>query len=522
MKKPGPTKTRGAKAPQSHKGGLLDVDDALLSEMLADLLAGKGFGPPPPGLTELFERIVAACAEGRLLGDKDLIFDWISELQEARIAANGGDVEARAALGEIDALLRQALEGGRLGPADMVVLGKTFADADLPPPAPLKAAIAPFFSAADASAGAGVFAEAWAKTLRFDGDAFDIHTELRAVTHILPASAKIAMLAELAGDPRAAQAVAGFLFDPESEVAAATGPILAEAAKRAPVESAAMERLALVRPWLPPQRQASVDEALAAMRRHVLAPQAQQPTKLLKCLMSVCDGSGALQAFAAQKSGKLYRIAAIMIKPQGVADAFLIDATAKRDVDNMLTAMSNTLTSVEVDLPTLARVLRLALADNLASGQLPPFKTAQVVEALGLGLVPPQAWSPEDLCRSLLDEVAQDRKDPAAAHAAVVGHEVTETWFEAGEEVATLLAPLRGKQKRVKALLESHLPGRRAFWARQCALSALALSCGRNRVDKLWPSLALVGADLAAGRPLADIPLMKKIAETSVKALQAK
>jgi hypothetical protein len=63
-------------------------------------------------------------------------------------------------------------------------------------------------------------------------------------------------------------------------------------------------------------------------------------------------------------------------------------------------------------------------------------------------------------------------------------------------------------------LLEDHLPGRRAFWASQCALSALAL----KERDGTWKQLALVGRDLLRGVPLHDIPLMRQIADRSATA----
>jgi hypothetical protein len=488
-------------------GGLSGIDSEVLSQMLEQFLAEKGFGGPPPSLTDLFEHILAACAENRLLREPDLISDWIVELQEARISSNGGDLGARKAL----------------EPQDMLVLGKTFADADLPPPAPLQAGMAQFLADNLADEGGGGFAAHWAASLKFDGDAFDMHQELRGMTFVLPAPFKIAVLKELVHDPLKSEAAAGFLFDPDTDVAVAVAQMLAETAKDTPARSAALERLALVRPWLAAQRQAGVDKAIAAMRRNALPAEPPVPSKLLKCQASVCDGSGALQLSAALKAGKVYRICAIMIKPQGVADAFVVDSATKGEMDRVMTAMAHVTTSVEIDLPALARILSLGLANNLASGLLPPFRTAQVVEALSLGPTPPQAWSPEDLCRSLLDELPQERRDAAAlaqAHAAVGSHEASQGWFEAGEAVASVLRPLRGKQKRVKALLEQYLPVRRTFWARQCALTALVLSAGRNRLDRTWPQFALVGADLVAVGAASDIPLMKKIADASVQAFQ--
>ena len=57
---------------------------------------------------------------------------------------------------------------------------------------------------------------------------------------------------------------------------------------------------------------------------------------------------------------------------------------------------------------------------------------------------------------------------------------------------------------------------RRAFWARQCALSALAIQGGVKTRDPLWKQLALVGREIASDARLDRIPLMKQVAEESV------
>ncbi len=66
-----------------------------------------------------------------------------------------------------------------------------------------------------------------------------------------------------------------------------------------------------------------------------------------------------------------------------------------------------------------------------------------------------------------------------------------------------------------RALLGSYLPGRRAFWATQCARSALALKDGAAAGDDTWRNLALVGRDIVRDVPVGEISLMQQIAEKS-------
>ena len=90
----------------------------------------------------------------------------------------------------------------------------------------------------------------------------------------------------------------------------------------------------------------------------------------------------------------------------------------------------------------------------------------------------------------------------------------------AGEALADLLYPVKGSKQRVAKLMTAYLPERRLFWARQCAISALALRGDEKTRHSPWKQLALVGRDIASDLPLDQIPLMKQVAEISVRAFE--
>jgi hypothetical protein len=95
-------------------------------------------------------------------------------------------------------------------------------------------------------------------------------------------------------------------------------------------------------------------------------------------------------------------------------------------------------------------------------------------------------------------------------------------WFEAGEALEELLYPIRGSKQRVAKLIKDYMPGRRSFWARQCALSALAMHGDPKNRHPLWRQMALVGRDIASDIPLEQIPLMKQIAKVSVQVFESR
>ena len=167
--------------------------------------------------------------------------------------------------------------------------------------------------------------------------------------------------------------------------------------------------------------------------------------------------------------------------------------------------------------------LAAALAENLAAAP-PPFGLVQALEAIGAGPIGPQNITPVDLLEGVLAGAAPDRVGPYAlltlSRACLTWGDrldMIDSWYEAGEAVDALLGSLRTKKQRMAALIESHLPARRDFWATRCAWTAAALK-EAAATDSLWVEMALVGRMIAAETPLAEIPLMKQIAVRTLDA----
>ena len=92
-------------------------------------------------------------------------------------------------------------------------------------------------------------------------------------------------------------------------------------------------------------------------------------------------------------------------------------------------------------------MFELAIADNFASGDLPPFKLVEVVESLGLGPVHPDHASPMEIITGLLADLPPEQTNPAAvarAHADLLDSDFKYQWFEAGEALEDLLYPVKG------------------------------------------------------------------------------
>src|ERR1700730_10040507 len=533
-----------AKAPtQKGKGQvnslldlLEDMDEHLVGMLQQTVQKETGFDSEMFGSedsVDLFAKYLESCALGNVDEDEksELLTDLIVELSDLRIDSNGGDPEGRGKIQAIYDLLDNAIESHSLHPIDMMMTGKIFSDAGLAVPDSLRKAMSEALQAAPPDtqgvAGNDIVSSLLEIADQAGQNPFDAYEYMNSLLASLPPEASVMLLFELIAGKKAVidQAVAGFVLHPDAVLAQSVAEALAASATQTPVESSLIERLVRMRPWLPQTRQAILDATIRAMRLNALSPVKPELPRVIKCYVSVCDGSGTRSLFVTQRVGAHYQLASVMMKLAGVADAVVLPELSKAAMDDMVRQMKSSVPVMETDLAGITRMLELAIADNFASGNLPPFKLVEVVESLGLGPIHPHHASPMDIVTGLLADLPPEQTNPtavASAHADILASEFKYQWFEAGEALEDLLYPVKGSQQRVAKLMKAYLPERRLFWARQCAISALALRGEEKTSDSPWRQLALVGRDIASGSPLDQIPLMKQVAEISVRAFESR
>jgi hypothetical protein len=511
---------------------LENMDDDLVALLRQTVQKELGFGSDmvgPENPVDLFAEYLESCALGNMDGVEktELLTDLVVELSDLKVDSNGGDPEAREKIQAIYDLLDNAIEGHSLHPIDMMMTGKIFSDAGLAVPDRLRQAMAEALQAAPPEtqgvAGNDIVSSLLEIADQAGQNPFDVYEYMNSLLASVPPDASVMLLVELIAGKKAVinQAVAGFMLHPDAVLAQSVAEALAAAATRTPVESSLIARLVRMRPWLPQTRQAHLDATIRVLRLNALPPVKTALPRVIKSYVSVCDGSGTRSLFVTQRVGAHYQLASVMMKLAGVADVVVLPELSKSAMDDMARQLKSSMPVMETDLAGVTRMLGLAIADNFASGILPPFKLVEVVESLGLGPVHPDQASPMEIITGLLADLPPEQTNPAAvasAHADMLDSEFKYQWFEAGEAVEDLLYPVKGSRQRVAKLMKAYLPERRLYWARQCALSALALRGDEKTRHSLWKQLALVGRDIASDLPLDQIPLMKHIAEISVRA----
>jgi hypothetical protein len=504
---------------------------AMLRQMMHDEL---GIGPDVSAAkdpVDLFARFLRLCGQDETDDDDmaALLQELTVELGDLRVSSNGGDREAREKMRAIYDLMDDAIESRSMGPIDLMMTGRILADAEWPIPDSLKQALIEATRAAPPDRQGDVVGDLVSTLLEVadqtDQNPFEVHGYMNSLMATFPPDANATLLSELGGARKSviAQAIAGFVLHPDAVLAQSAAEALAASAKQTPVESSLIERLIRMRPWLPSPRQAQLDATIRAARSNALPPVKSEPPKLIKCYLSICDGSGTRSFLATQRIGRRYQIATVMMKAAGVADAMILPALAKSDMDDIVRQMKSNVPLMEVDLAGVTRMLELAIAEDVASGALPPFKLVEVVESLGLGPLHPNAASPLEIMEGLLADLPAEQTNKAAtarAHGDALLSEFKYQWFEAGEELEDLLYPVKGSKQRIAKLITAYLPQRRPFWARQCAISALAMHGDKNARFLPWRQLALIGREIASDVPTDQIPLMRQVAESSVRAFE--
>ena len=358
---------------------LKNMDEDLVAMLRQTVQKEMGFGSEMFGSedpVDLFTEYLESCALGNANGDEktELLTDLVVELSDLKIDSNGGDPEAREKIQAIYDLLDNAIEGHSLHPIDMMMTGKIFSDAGLAVPDSLRKAMAEALQAAPPDtqgvAGNDIVSSLLEIADQAGQNPFDVYEYMNSLLASFPPEASAMLLFELIAGKKAVidQAVAGFVLHPDAVLAQSVAEALAASATQTPVESLLIERLVRMRPWLPQTRQAILDATIRAMRLNALSPVKTELPKVIKCYVSVCDGSGTRSLFVTQRVGAHYQLASVMMKLAGVADAVVLPELSKSAIDDMVRQMKSSMPMMETDLAGITRMLGLAIADNFASG----------------------------------------------------------------------------------------------------------------------------------------------------------
>ena len=240
-----------------------------------------------------------------------------------------------------------------------------------------------------------------------------------------------------------------------------------------------------------------------------------------------CDGSGAGGALASLKAADGWRFVAAMTKPTGVEEVLSLEGLRKAEADATVRGMRENVVAAQTDAAGVGRYLQLPSARTSPRRRRRRSSSSLSWRISGLGPVAPRVHLPRRPHRRNAGGAAGGGEGRGGGRQRrtrrALGGALAQQWFEAGEPVERLLAPIRGAKARAKALLAGYLPERRAFWARDLRADRLCVAAGRQDLWRARPRISRwSGATSPSGKPLDDIPLMREIAETTVSAYESR
>ena len=448
-----------------------DVDMTALRRLLAEELR------PDDDLADMFADLLSADPDHPDdIPDAEMLSELNEALNRARLDAAGGDMEARKTLKTIRAMIDEAAARDAIHPAMLMMLGRLFASARIEIGECARAALGRALGPLKGSTADAYAALLQPALLQSGSDPFDLYEEVEALISIFPIAYRSAFVERMAVDSHALirRSAVGFLI--HRDEAPAEAVIRGLGAAPSGLDDERRRWIEAIRPWLAPPRRSALDAGLPGARREAQRPGA----KIVKTIASVCDGSGVSFLLATVKRGSRFLLASVMIKPTGVNDCMSYEDLSSNEATMLERALRSSVQSSEISFAAWEKLLRLALGRNLSCDEPPPFALVGVVEALGLDSIAPDFATPAEIITSALADVAdRDRAETIrAAHEFAAKTELTDNWFEAGEEVEAVMSAARSASAGAGALIESYLPSRREFWVAQCARSALALKDG--------------------------------------------
>ena len=358
-----------------------------------------------------------------------------------------------------------------------------------------------------------------------DGDAFTLFSVLAESSEGVPDEHRAVMAAALlySGEAAAMEASIGWLLDPAKSVRQSIANALEDAARKGKVTPAMLRRMIMMRNWLPEKSRAALDAAVAAARRKGVSPAQWDAVEVCKLVSTGVDGSGAIGVLAHGRNKRKNILGSLVLKHGfGVRDAWAAFGVKQKEIEHAFAEVS-LMDEFPVSVDFIPRAVGHFLALGHETGLMPPFGLVRFLESVGVSSVQPAQLSSS----SLLDNIQDGRAISASAFEDLLvdGSDLVndylflDSWFEAGDEVDSVLTENSvARKKREALIIEKVLEPRREWWAQATAWAAYILYQAGN--DERWQEFYTAALAMVQKRPLHEIALMKMVAEQTVEAAE--
>ena len=359
------------------------------------------------------------------------------------------------------------------------------------------------------------------------GDPFMLVSLFTQAAYTLPEEVKstAAICLAQAARPGARAAAVLFLLDASAAVRRAGAIALSEvAASLSPTD---LRRLITIRNWRPESERADLDAVIHQARTAGIAcaPWDKGTTDTLRA--SAIDGSAAQAFLLVSPAGRKKRMSSIMTK-HGIDEAWSGEPETPSHIELAIGMSGFDAPTCDVSRPYLDRMVSHHLALTIAKGGAPSPGLLQVAETVGGVDWQPALIDFREALAGLIADLPGNFLDPDEVEIALADSDtlidldsIEESWFEDDADVARVVAGMadRDEEAQVASLLRGILDQRRHKWAELFVRIALWMREAPDGEYPDWADLVVVARAVWEGRDLAEIGLMRSIAERTLDVL---
>ncbi|MGJ4948796.1 hypothetical protein [Bradyrhizobium sp. HKCCYLS20291] len=363
-----------------------------------------------------------------------------------------------------------------------------------------------------------------------DGDPFEMVSAFAASGHLMPDDAKIALAAQLAQNerPEARAAAVLFLLGGSAAVRkAAAAALVEQASTLSPVD---LRRLVAMRNWRPERERAGVDVIIQKARAAgvACAPWAKGAVDKLKS--SATDGSGTQLLLAVSPVDRKTQQIATIFTCDGISEAMASEPQPLQAVKEIMAGLAAHGPMLDVSRAFVDRMIGHHLGLTVERGGVPPAGLLQAAETIGGAEWQPAPIDYRELLNELIADLPDDLRAPEDVAMALADSGdiaeldgIEDSWFEDDAELEEKVksASLRAREKLPAKLLQDNgaIGAQRARWAELFVMTALWMREGPRDEWLAWADLAVIARAVLDGHDLAQIGLMRNIAERTVACL---
>lgn len=355
---------------------------------------------------------------------------------------------------------------------------------------------------------------------------FTIGNELACNVSALPADVRIRAARAALNLPNALARAAGlaWLTDRDPAVRGTVAEAVAATAASGRLDGASRRRVETLTRWMPASDRPGLERVVTGFDKAGVASAPERMPRIKSVYLSPVGGAGTARVMVESLTGGAWALCGLLThETRGLLGGWRQPVRSRADLDRLLDETDPQGEAQGVDYALARTFLAERLANAQAAGHPPAFEVLEVAEAAGLMDLEPAATDPHaryaELASAIGDEPGSPPDTETALKASAQWPEAVVTlanWRPALSQMADVASV--DPENLADSLIDACLEDGRDAWADR--LLWLALVTRSAYPNGRWPQYIRVAGALLSKRPMAEIPLARRLVADAVRALQ--